>query len=137
MAQTSKSLNTLLWSLITTLDVYETRRIEETTMLAKFDNIESLLLDSSAKFVPQDLIKLTTLHKLQVNEAKESLDILQSLSVLQTLKNLGELNVSYTNGSRKLDDLLSDHTRLTKLEISAANMKELGRQLIILIILSF
>ena len=51
----------------------------------------------------------------------------QDLSVLHMLKNLRELAVVYNDrDAEKFDDLLTDHSRLTKLEIYTDDIQPLG-----------
>ena len=113
MAQTNKSFNNSIWSLITTLNEEDSKKIGESTRLDKFSNLESLLFGYLVTIVPQDLSKLTTLQKLRFNAANSI--------TLQNLTNLRELNVTYRRLSGNLGDLLLDHTRLTRLEIAIDN----------------
>lgn len=121
MAQTCKSLNGSTWSLITTID----GNVEKSINLAKFNNLECLSFPYFATAIPQDLSKLTTLQKLKFNINKSTTK--QDLSMIQMLKNLREVVVDYKDrNTEKFDDLLTNHTRLTKLEISAFDIQYLS-----------
>ena len=113
MAQTNKSFNNLIWSLVTTLNEEDSKKIGESTRLDRFSHLEALLFGYSVTIVPRDLSKLTTLQKLKVNTAIPVL--------LQNLTNLRELNVY-----RRLSGNLGDHTRLTRLEVTTDDIHQLG-----------
>ena len=96
------------------------KNIKESTSLARFNNLESLVFRYSATIIPQDLSKLTTLQKLDANIQLDQRGAIECLfSSIEILTNLRELNVCCPKSSEKLADLLNDHKRLTKLEISA------------------
>ena len=122
LAQTCKLFNGSIWALIATIED-SSNSLLETTKLDKFNNLESLSFRFDATVVPQDLSKLTTLQTLQINIVN-SLDI----RVLTALKNLQELVVLYHDdgSTERLDDLLTEHTQLTKMAILADHIHKLG-----------
>lgn len=123
MAQTCKSFNRSIWSLITTLDDYDAQRIEESTKLEKFNNLESISTINKVKI----LRSLTTLQKLRVN-VEDAQEMGEFIQAVQLLTNLRELGVKYPREfSETMPDLLDNHYRLTKLEFCAENPQQLGK----------
>ena len=124
MAQTCKSFNDSIWSLITILKSEELKNIKEVNSLAKFNNLTSLSFGYISTVIPlPDLTKLTNLQRLNAWTDKfQELNI----SAIRILTNLRELCIYYPKASEKLADLLNDHRRLTKLLISTQNLQKLG-----------
>ena len=128
LAQTCKSFNGSIWSLITTLDEEDFKNIEEPISLHRFNNLQSVSFSYHATIIPQDLTKLTTLQKIDANINLNLHEVIECLfRAIRTLTNLRELNVLYHKFS-EMDDLLIAHKRLTKLEISAQGFNQSGTQ---------